>query len=88
MSNIVSQEIITSQTTFCSAINLWMLKRHFLIHVNMTPEPYGEMVVFRNNRLTIGAYSNAIQNVYTLLLTDFHHTFQINIEMEENCEWC
>ena len=27
-----------------------------------------------NNRLTIGACSNAIQNFYTLLLTEFRHT--------------
>ena len=36
---------------------------------------YGEMVIFYNNRLTVGAYSNAIQNVYTLLLTEFSQTF-------------
>ena len=35
---------------------------------------YGEMVIFYNNRLTTGAYSNAIQNFYTLLLREFRHT--------------
>ena len=34
----------------------------------------GEMVIFENNRLTIGTYSNAIQNFRALLLTEFRHT--------------
>ena len=36
---------------------------------------YGEMVIFQNNGITIGAYSNAIQKFYTLLLREFRHTF-------------
>ena len=35
---------------------------------------YGEMVIFYNNRLTMGAYSNTIQNFYTLFLMEFRHT--------------
>ena len=31
-------------------------------------DAYGEIVIFYNSRLTIGVYSNAIQNFYTPLL--------------------
>ena len=36
--------------------------------------PYSELVIFENNRLTIGTYSNTIQNLYKLLLTEFRYT--------------
>ena len=32
-----------------------------------------KLAIHENNRLTMGEQKNAIQNVYTLLLTEFRH---------------
>ena len=53
-------------TQSCQHLKLCVVKRRKTVHI-------AKSVIFKNNRLTIGAYSSAIQNVYNLLLIEFRH---------------
>ena len=47
----------------------------FLFLVDLSPT-YRNMVIFKNNRLTIGVQYNAIQNVYNQLLTEVYDVIE------------